>query len=150
MSRPSVKRQPIPAAQWWRNASEAFKVVAEYLAMAKRAELRDEGHNCGHEFTITAASRGHYTVVGDPTHKDAPERAAGDYVPTMTTKVRAHNLRDALLLAAAEPLAEWVMPDDEDEDPRVSVVMEWYGSTTADHDGIADLLARLDKLEGDR
>ena len=118
MTRPSMKRQPIPAAQWWRNASEAFRVVAECLAMAKRAELRDEGHNCGHEFTITAVSRGHYTVVGDPTHRDAPECVAGDYVPTMTTKVRAHNLRDALLLAAAEPLAEWVMPDDEDEEPQ--------------------------------
>ena len=113
-----MKRKPIPAAQWWRNASETFKVVAEYLDMAKRAELRDEGHDCGHEFTITTAvSRGHYTVVGDPTHKDAPECAAGDYVP-MTIKVRAHNLRDALLLAAAEPLAEWVMPDDEDEEPQ--------------------------------
>ena len=113
-----MKRKPIPAAQWWRNASETFnKVVAEYLAMAKRAELRDEGHNCGHEFTITAVSRGHYTVVGDPTHKDAPEWAAGDYVPTMTTRVRAHNLRDALLLAAAEPLAEWVTDEDEESQP---------------------------------
>ena len=25
--------------------------------------------------------------------------------------------------------------------------MEWYGSTTADHAGIADLLARLDNLK---
>ena len=32
-------------------------------------------------------------------------------------------------------------------DPRIAVVMEWYGSTTADHDGIADLLARLDNLK---
>ena len=111
-----MKCQPISAAQWWRNASETFRVVAEYLAMAKRAELRDEGHNCGHEFTITAVSRGHY--VGDTTHKDAPEPAAGDYVPTLTTKVRAHNLRDALLLAAAEPLAEWVIDGGEDEEPQ--------------------------------
>ena len=111
-----MKRQPIPAAQWWHNASETFKIVAEYLAKAKRAELRDVGHDCGHEFTITAVTRGHYTLVGDSTHKDAPEWAAGDYMP-MTIKVRAHNLRDALLLAAAEPLAEWVMPD-EDEEPQ--------------------------------
>lgn len=32
-------------------------------------------------------------------------------------------------------------------DPRIAVVMEWYGSTTADHAGIADLLARLDNLK---
>ena len=51
-----MKRQPITAAQWWHNASETFKIVAEYLAMAKRAELRDVGHNCGHEFTTTASS----------------------------------------------------------------------------------------------
>ena len=83
---------------------------------ARTSDRTPEGHNCGHEFTISAVSRGHY--VGDTTHKDAPEPAAGDYVPTLTTKVRAHNLRDALLLAAAEPLAEWVMPDDEDEEPQ--------------------------------
>ena len=115
-----MKRQSITAAQWWHAASGAFAVVAEYLAMAKRAELRDVGHNCGHEFTISVVTRGHYTVVGDPTHHDAPECAAGDYLPTMTIKVRAHNLRDALLLAAAKPLAEWVMPDDEDEEPQPS------------------------------
>lgn len=111
-----MKHQPITAAQWWHTASGAFAVVSECLAMAKRSELRDVGHNCGHEFTISVVSRGHYTVVGDPTHHDAPEAPAGDYMP-MTIKVRAHNLRDALLLAAAEPLAEWVMPD-EDEEPH--------------------------------
>ena len=112
-----MKCPPIPAAQWWRCASETFKVVTECLDLAKRAEMRDVGHDCGHEFTVTSVCRGHYTVVGDPTHHDAPEAPACDYMP-MTIKVRAHNLRDALLLAAAEPLAEWVMPDDEDEEPQ--------------------------------
>lgn len=32
-------------------------------------------------------------------------------------------------------------------DPRIAVVMEWYGSTAADHAGIAGLLARLDNLK---
>ena len=32
-------------------------------------------------------------------------------------------------------------------DPRIAVVMEWCGSTTADHAGIAGLLARLDNLK---
>ena len=32
-------------------------------------------------------------------------------------------------------------------DPRIAVVLEWYGSTTADHAGIAGLLARLDNLK---
>ena len=32
-------------------------------------------------------------------------------------------------------------------DPRIAVVMKWYGSTAADHAGIASLLARLDNLK---
>lgn len=34
----------------------------------------------------------------------------------------------------------------EPEDPAVAVVMEWYRSTTADHDGITELLARIDAV----
>ena len=111
-----MKRKPIPAAQWWRNASETFKVVVEYLAMAKRAELRDVGHECGHTFRIQVSGRGHsWGVITDnpPTHSDA-DWWHGDG----TVEIRAHNLRDALLLAAAKPLAEWVMPDDKDEEPQ--------------------------------
>ena len=113
-----MKRQPIPAAQWWRNASETFKVVAECLAMAKRAELRDVGHDCGHTFRIRVEGRLHSSgVITDnpPTHSDA-----NWWHDDGTVEVRAHNLRDALLLAAAKPLAEWVMPDDEDEEPQPS------------------------------
>ena len=115
---PAVKRQPIPAAQWWRNASETFKVVAEYLDMAKRAELRDVGHDCGHTFRIRVEGRSHSSgVVTDIPliHSDADW-----WHDDGTVEVRAHNLRDALLLAAAKPLAEWVMPDDEDEEPQPS------------------------------
>ena len=32
-------------------------------------------------------------------------------------------------------------------DPRIAVVMEWYGSIIADHADIAGLLARLDNLK---
>ena len=34
----------------------------------------------------------------------------------------------------------------EPEDPAVAVVMEWYRSTTADHAGITELLARIDAV----
>ena len=113
-----MKREPIPAAQWWRNASETLAVVAEYLDMAKRAELRDVGHDCGHTFRIRVEGRLHSSgVVTDIPliHSDADW-----WHDDGTVEVRAHNLRDALLLAAAKPLAEWVMPDDEDEELQPS------------------------------
>lgn len=100
-----MKRQPISAAQWWHTASGAFAVVAECLDMAKRAELREEGHECGHTFRIQVSGRGHsWGVITDnpPTHSDA-----NWWHDDGTVEIRAHNLRDALLLAAAKPLAEW-------------------------------------------
>ena len=88
-------RRPIAAAQWWRAAEGTFRVVAEYLGMAKRAELREEGHDCGHTFRIQ--------VTGP--------------LGRRLVEVRAHNLRDALLLAAALPITAWPglnEPDDEE------------------------------------
>ena len=123
-----MKRKPIPAAQWWRNAEGTFRVVSEYLGMAKRAELRDEGHDCGHTFRIQVAGRGHsWGVVGDnpPRHSDADW-----WHDDGTVEVRAHNLRDALLIAAALPVTAWPglnEPDDDDrEEPQVD---EAHGST---------------------
>ena len=111
-----MKHQPITAAQWWHTASGAFAVVAECLAMAKRAELCDVCHDCGHTFRIRVEGRLHSSgVVTDIPliHSDADW-----WHDDGTVEIRAHNLRDALLLAAAKPLAEWVMPDDKDEEPQ--------------------------------
>jgi hypothetical protein len=106
------RTDPIPAAFWWRSVGDTFeKVIREFLGKAQAAELAEKGHDCGHEFTITVASRGHSSgVVGEepPIHSDA------NYTDTMEpVTVRAHNLRDALLLAAAEPLSSW-FPDEGD------------------------------------
>ena len=100
------------AAFWWHSAGESFeKVAAQMLARAKAAEQQEKGHDCGHEFTITVTSRGHSSGihgVPDSPHIDA------NYTDTMQpVTVRAHNLRDALLLAAAEPLSSWF--EDESE-----------------------------------
>jgi hypothetical protein len=105
-------REPIPAAFWWQSAGNDFeRVIREFLARAKAADLRDAGHDCGHEFTVTVTMRGHSSgVVGEepPTHSDA------NYEDTMRpVTVRAHNLRDALLLAAAEPLSSWLEAEDD-------------------------------------
>ena len=84
----------------------------------KRAELREEGHNCGHTFRIQVSGRGHSSgVITDipPTHSDA-----NWWHDDGTVEVRAHNLRDALLLAAALPITAWPglnEPDDEEGQP---------------------------------
>ena len=109
-----MKRQPIPAAQWWRNASETYRVVAEYLSMAKRAELRETGHDCGHTFRIQVSGRGHSCgVITDnpPTHSDADW-----WHDDGTVEIRAHNLRDALLLAAGLPITAWPGLNDDEAD----------------------------------
>lgn len=95
------KSDPVPAHFWWQSAANQFdKVIREFLKRAKAAELRDMGHDCGHEFTITVSSQMHISGPGE--HSDA------DYSDEVTpVTVRAHNLRDALLLAAAEPLTSW-------------------------------------------
>lgn len=86
------RRAPIPAASWWKGVSDTFRVIAEYLDMAKRAELRDEGHECGHTFRIHVSGRLH---------------SSGVVTDDGTVEVRAHNLRDALLIAATLPITDW-------------------------------------------
>lgn len=99
------------AGFWWQSAGRHFdKVVTEMLTKAKAAEQREKGHDCGHEFTVTVSSRGHHGITGQ-----GPEaHADANYADTMQpVTVRAHNLRDALLLAAAEPLSSWFEQEEE-------------------------------------
>ena len=96
-----TEREPVPASFWWGSVDNNFeKVAREFLKRAKAADLRDAGHDCGHEFTITVSSRMHVSGPGE--HTDADWDSA-----TTPVTVRAHNLRDALPLAAAEPLTSW-------------------------------------------
>jgi hypothetical protein len=107
------------AAFWWRCAGDTFeKVLKEYLTRAKAADLSEKGHDCGHEFTITVSSRGHSSgIFGEP---DSPHSDANYSDSHRPVTVRAHNLRDALLLAAAQPLSAWFDEDeDEDEDEEL-------------------------------
>lgn len=91
----------IGSGQWWRSAGDTFeKVVREYLARARKAELAEVGHECGHRFEISIRSSTH--MIGPGEHTDA------DYFDDLKpVTVRASCLRDALLLAAALPLADW-------------------------------------------
>lgn len=96
-------RSRIKAARWWNTAHTTFQnIIVESLRRAVIAEKAETGHECGHEWTIVVASRGHYGVGGSEEHSDADY--SDTYEPVV---VRAHDLRAALLLAAAKPLDAW-------------------------------------------
>ena len=111
--------------EWTTAISEAadalLDAAAERDALAeewayKGAELREEGHECGHTFRIQVSGRGHSCgVITDnpPTHSDADW-----WHDDGTVEIRAHNLRDALLLAAGLPMSAWPgLNDDEEPQP---------------------------------
>jgi hypothetical protein len=108
-SRMSAKPQ-VPAVFWWRSLSDTFEnVCREFIARAQKAELAAKGHECGHEWTITIESRGHSSgIYGEP---DSPHSDAKYTDTSGPVIVRAHNLRDALLVAATLPLNDW-LPED--------------------------------------
>ena len=109
-----AQRAAISASFWWDTLSNNFEgVVREFIKKALAAEKKETGHDCGHRFEISVRSAGHYGIEGKgpESHSDAPY-FDGD-VP-MVVEVRAHNLRDALLVAATFPLNDW-MPDEEAE-----------------------------------
>lgn len=56
----------------------------------------------GHTFSIAVSLRGSSVVVGDAHHHDSP-----DFTELLAVSVRAWNLRDALLQAAALPLGDF-------------------------------------------
>ena len=107
----------ISSAQWWAQVEKTFSLLREFVGRAKRVEreeLREAGaeHDCGHQFKITISSAMHAGIEGAglKSHRDADWW--GGYRPVT---VRAHNLRNALLIAATLPLNEFF--DDEDEQP---------------------------------
>ena len=110
-----MSKRRIKSARWLSVIDSTATALREYLTKQRAAEAAELGHECGHLFTIRVTTRGHYSVNGDPEHRDAPEGDGDDMPWTLT--VRAHNLRDAMLVAALTPLGEWSWPgQDEDND----------------------------------
>lgn len=102
-------RPRITAAMWWENLGATWdNVCREFIRRALRAEVQDKGHECGHQFEITVRSTLHASGPGE--HTDANWSTV-----TKPVTVRAHNLRDALLVAATQPLGSW-LPQDESEE----------------------------------
>lgn len=97
----------IGPAFFWHSLGDTFdKVCREFIRMAQRAEKADKGHDCGHRFEITVRSSPHFSGPDD--HNDADWWSDND----QPVVVRAHNLRDALLIAASLPLSDW-FPDED-------------------------------------
>jgi hypothetical protein len=95
-------RKRIPAGFWWRSLGDTFdKVCREFITRARAAEQAEKGHECGHRFEVTVRSSLHVSGPGE--HTDADWWSADD----RPVVVRAHNLRDALLIAATLPLSDW-------------------------------------------
>jgi hypothetical protein len=101
-------REPIPAEFFFESARRTYAVGDEMRQMAEKKELKDLGHECGHQFTITVSSVGHYGIAGEgpESHKDAVPFEDDDIFIPVT--VRAHNLSDALRKAATLPLSVWM------------------------------------------
>lgn len=111
----TAKRERIRAAFWWQSLSTTFKNVdSEFIKKAQEADKAETGHECGHRWEINVRSAMHSGIAGEgpESHKDS-EYFESD--PTMVVEVRAHNLRDALLVAATLPLNDWML-DEEDAD----------------------------------
>lgn len=86
---------------------------AELLKMADRLEQRINGHECGHQFTITFTSTMHSGIAGE-----GPEsHVDGDWAsePASVT-VRANDLATALQRAATLPLSAWFPSEDGDHE----------------------------------
>lgn len=106
-----AKGRRIPAEFWWRSARDTFeKVIHEFLDRATKAEQEENGHECGHTFEVLVRSRGHYGLAGKGPEEHSDANYWDDCVPV---QVRAHNLRDALLLAAARPLSDFMQGERE-------------------------------------
>lgn len=96
------QRERIPASSWWRSLGDTFdKVCREYIRKAQAVEKAEKDHDCGHRFEITVRSSLHVSGPGE--HTDADWWSDND----RPVAVRAHNLRDALLVAATLPLSDW-------------------------------------------
>lgn len=104
-------RPKITAAYHWGSVYANINLLAEFVRVARKATLRETGHECGHTFRVTVECRGHSSVVGDPDHHDATEF---DGLPS-SIEVRANSLAGALAVALTVPFASW-FPDYEGDE----------------------------------
>jgi hypothetical protein len=112
MGRPN--RIPGHASFWWQSISNTFeRPLREFIERALKAEQAENGHQCGHTFEIIVRSKGHYGLAG---HGPEEHSDANYWDECRPVQVRAHNLRDALLVAATRPLGDFIGHPEEYKD----------------------------------
>lgn len=90
-----------------RTASDPVRRALARVLRVDVDQLSASGPEAGHTFRISMSSRGSYSVVGEPGHRDAAE-----FDEPRTVEVRAWNLREALLQAIDLPLSAWFPEED--------------------------------------
>jgi hypothetical protein len=109
-----VNRTKITAEQWAVHRRKEQELLFQFLNREINARERDRGHDCGHQFTISVTSRGHYGLLGEDGKLERCDDANWDGEPwTMT--VRASDLPAALLRAASKDLNEWHQEGQDEE-----------------------------------
>ena len=105
------KRTPIPADFYYEAARNTEKTADEFRRKADAKSLRENGHECGHQFTVRVSIVGHSGISGEGPESHTDANYADDLLPVT---VRASNLADALHKAASLPLSHFI-PQEDDE-----------------------------------
>ncbi|WP_024817079.1 hypothetical protein [Arthrobacter sp. 31Y] len=96
----------ITSEQWAVHRRKETELLFEFLKRETEAQSRERGHYCGHQFTISVTSRGHYGLLDETGRIARCDDADWDGEP-FTITVRAHDLQAALLRAASHSLNDW-------------------------------------------
>jgi len=112
-----MSRAKITSEQWAVHRRKEAETLFQFQQREIAAREQERGHDCGHQFTISVTSRGHYGLLGEDGKLERCDDANWDGEP-WTITVRASDLPAALLRAASHDLNDWEWAGrDEDEEP---------------------------------
>lgn len=105
----TTKREPIKSDFYYASAARQEMLAAEFRDMADKKSMKENGHECGHQFTVRVSIVGHSGISGEGPESHADANYADDLLPVT---VRAHNLSEALHRAAMLPLSHFFPEED--------------------------------------
>lgn len=105
----------ITAEQWAFHRRKEAETLFQFQQREIAAREQERGHDCGHQFTITVTSRGHYGLLDDEGKLARCDDANWDGEP-WTITVRASDLPAALLRAASLDLNDWQQEGQDEEE----------------------------------
>lgn len=112
-----MSRAKITAEQWAVHSRKEAETLFQFQQREIAAREQERGHDCGHQFTISITSRGHYGLLGDDGKLARCDDANWDGEP-WTITVRANDLPAALLRAASKGLNEWHQEGQDEEESQ--------------------------------